>query len=155
MQMPVYRQQDNPMGHDIIVKLVNRGKEQLRSLLAEAEALLRNLDIRGAKDCEEAIARRQEYISELRKIDASLAGYLKDMRGVSGRNALQVLDEFRTIKETAINKILELDSLVIALAGERLVHLKNEMAALALGKTALAGYENSGRAFRRNLNDTA
>lgn len=155
MRMAIYGRQDNPMDFDDIAKLVSRGKEQYRFLMAEAEALLRNIEICGPEVYEGTIIRRQECIAELHEIDASLVGCLNDMGGDPDMKTRQALDEFRAFRETAIRTILEFDSLVIALVGDRLVHLKDELVALGRGKTALTGYESSGRAFRRNLNDTA
>ncbi|ABQ28235.1 hypothetical protein [Geotalea uraniireducens] len=141
------------MGREAIETLISRWKEQYQLLLAEAEDLLRNVDIWGPEAFEGAIARRQGNIEELFDIDTCLVKYLKDAGMETIRDSR--LDEFRTFKETATNRILELDSLSIALAGERLAHLQSEIAAGARGKTAIVSYESSGRGSRQNWNDIA
>jgi hypothetical protein len=143
------------MSCENLQNLLNRGKEQYRSLLAETTNLLRKCDAFGPEGCEWVIARRQECISELHEIDNRLIANLKGMGRDLSADARQALDEFRTLQEMTTRKILEFDSLVIALAGDRLNTIKSELAALARGKAALSGYERTGRAFRRNINDTA
>jgi hypothetical protein len=143
------------MGRDNLHNLLNRGKEQYLSLMAEATNLLRKFDACGKEGYEGVMARRQECISELHEIDNCLVAYLKDMGRELSADTRQALDEYRILQEMTTGKILEFDSLVIALAGDRLNTIKSELAAIARGKTALSGYERTGQAFRRKINDTA
>jgi hypothetical protein len=132
-------------------ELVAAAEEQYGLLLAEATALLRDFDTNDADDFDRAIARRQEILDAIQKIDEDMAALFPDRAAAADAGA----DSFRRVREETTRQIVELDSLVSALARERLDHLQREMAALAKGKAALHGYEGSGRERRHQLDSTA
>lgn len=65
------------------------------------------------------------------------------------------LEDFKQSREGLVRKILETDSLVIALAREQLSVIKGDLAALAKGKNALHAYEGSSVVRSHTLSDSA
>ncbi|WP_298271194.1 hypothetical protein [Geobacter sp.] len=127
-------------------------EERYRLLLAEAEALLRSFDTATPEAFDEMMTRRQTLVDELQKIDGELAGVRQGNGAKAADN--DALGRFRRLQEETTRQIIEIDALVIALARERLGRLQENMGALARGKTALHGYERSGRERRPGFNDT-
>jgi succinate dehydrogenase flavin-adding protein (antitoxin of CptAB toxin-antitoxin module) len=143
------------MDRENLEKLTSRGKKRYKCLLDEAENLLRNFDTRGPENYKRLIDRRYELIEDLKKIDGQLVNFVGRIGEQADTAVRSILDEYRTFQENVTGRILELDSLVIAFAEERLASLKGELAVFSRSKTALFGYERSYRAIRRNINDTA
>ncbi|WP_298438415.1 hypothetical protein [Geobacter sp.] len=136
-----------------IAGILAAAEERYRLLLAEAEALLRNFDTATPEDFDEMMTRRQTLVDEIQKIDGQLAG-VQGEKGTSCADHADPLGRFRRLQEEATRQIIEIDALVIALARERLGRLQENMGALVRGKTALHGYERSGRERRHGFNDT-
>lgn len=144
---------DNPMSHDKILEFLGRGKEQYQRLLEEAVMLLRNFDTYGPVDFDKAIIRRQKLISEIQRLDIHCSRELDRLEGTIDGDVEQSLGEFKRFQETTIREILELDSLVIALATGRLDSLRGNLATLARGKTAVSAYDKSELELRRGVNE--
>lgn len=131
------------MGAENFLGILLKWKEQYRCLLNEAADLLRNIDIYSPEDLSKSITRRQEYLAEIHKINTYLDKYSNDEASGRKKSFRQALAEFRIFQDVTTRKILEFDSVAIALAGERIKSLKVEMAELARGKVALSGYDRS------------
>ncbi|AJE02401.1 hypothetical protein [Geobacter pickeringii] len=129
-------------------------EERYRLLLEEASTLLRNFDTAAPEDFDEMMVRRQGIIDDIQKIDEELATLSKEPPFPAGSDDGDALGRFRATREEATRRIVEMDSLVIALARERIGRLQQEMSALGRGKTALHGYERSGREQHHKFNDT-
>ncbi len=140
------------MGRESLRQLIDTGKEKYQRLVDEATAFLRDFDILNPEGFKKAMSRRQGLIVELQEVQTHLVACCLDS-AKRDKELGEALDEFRQFQETTTGKILKIDSLVIALAGERRNSLKNELAALSRGRTALAGYAGNGQAFRRNMNE--
>jgi hypothetical protein len=140
------------MRSDSLGMLLQRGKEQYECLHVAASELLQNFESLGPEVMARAISRRQEFIDEIENIEKALADYAKIDKGGYIRKALE---EFTKIQESAIREILKIDSLVIALARERLATMKEKLQSLATGKAALNGYERSNRFFQRKMEKSA
>lgn len=136
-------------------ELLGSAEDQYRLLLEEATALLRNFDSHSPEDFDSIVARRGDIMASLQKFDAALGEFLTKPGRSAGREEAAALEAFRYLQEETTRRVLEIDSLVIALARERLDHLQQEMGALNRGKTALHGYETSGRERSSQLNSTA
>lgn len=136
-------------------KLLSCGSEQCELLQLETTGILRNLDTWGPEDLDRATARRQEIIEEIQKIDTARCNYLGGLGGRVDKATRQVLDQYMSVQETAIKKVLELDSLIIALGRERLDFLKGDLAALARGKTATSAYDSNYGTSNGRINDNA
>lgn len=135
-----------------LTALLDSGEELYNLLLSEAEALLRNFDTNSAEDFEQAVACRERIMTSLDDFNGRLSAL--SSQGSGHGDAEQLLSSFHRLQEESTKKIVELDSLVIALARERLVTLGEEMSALARGKSALHSYEG-GREERHNMSRTA
>lgn len=132
-------------------EIVAAAEERYRLLLEEASTLLQRFDTASPEDFDEIMARRQALVDEIQKIDERLATLAEGEARVDTNDALK---RFHVSQEETTRRIVEIDSLVIALARERLGRLQKEMTALARGKTALHGYERSGREPQHKFNDT-
>uniref|UniRef100_A0A831U6N8 Flagellar protein FliT n=1 Tax=Geobacter metallireducens TaxID=28232 RepID=A0A831U6N8_GEOME len=136
-------------------ELLAAAQEQYRLLLEESTALLRNFDGAPPEGFDRALARRAEIMAVIQDIDARIAEALAAAGSPPRQNDAAALGAFRAAREEATRRIIEIDSIVMALARERLDHLQREMGALGRGKTALHGYEASGRERSCKLNSTA
>lgn len=135
--------------------LLGRGEEQYRILLDEATVLLRNFDTNSAEEYEKSVARRQEVIDRIQNIDSEIAAFLEKNPRRLDDCSIARLEEYRAFQEVTTRQILELDSLVIGLAKERLVAVQGGLAALSKGKVALHGYEALDREKQRFMSKTA
>lgn len=133
-------------------ELLGAAEDQYRLLLEEATALLRDFDGCAPEDFDNFVTRRGEIMETLQKFDANIGEFLTKPGRSVGQEEAAALEAFRYLQEETTRRILEIDSLVIALARERLEHLQQEMGALNRGKTALHGYETSGRERNSQLN---
>jgi hypothetical protein len=138
------------MGVENVTRLLNKKKTLYKCLLDEAISLIQGIDIYGSENLSRIIARRKDYLTEIQKIDADLENHLNDARLERNRSLQQALVEIKSFQKDATGKILELDSMVIALGEERLNSLKVEMAELAHGKTAILGYERTNKRTSAN-----
>lgn len=140
----------NPVG-----ELLAAVEEQYRFLLEESTALLRNFDGAPPEEFDRVMARRAEIMAVIQTIDAQIGESLAAPGSPPHQNDAVALGAFRTVREETTRRIIEIDSIVMGLARERLDHLQQEMGALGRGRTALHGYETSGRERSSNLNNTA
>lgn len=136
-------------------ELLAAAEEQYRLLLEESTALLRNFDGAPPEEFDRVMARRAEIMAVIETIDGRIGESLADRGSPSHQHDVAALGAFRTAREETTRRIIEIDSIVMGLARERLDHLQQEMGALGRGKTALHGYETSGRERSSNLNSTA
>lgn len=136
-------------------ELFGAAEEQYRLLLEEATALLRDFDSAAPEDFDRVVERRADSMASLQKIDATIGELLAKPAPSADPDDIAALEAFRSFREESTRKIIEIDSLVMALARERLDHLQQEMGALSRGKTALHGYETSGRERSNHHNSTA
>lgn len=120
-------------------------------ILEEAVSLLRNFDTSVLEDIEEAILRREAILERFHAIDSIVSRLEGDM----SPKELARLEDFKQSREGLVRKILETDSLVIALAREQLSVIKGDLAALAKGKNALHAYEGSSVVRSHTLSDSA
>lgn len=132
--------------------LLRSGEELYNLLLSEAESLLRNFDTNGVEDFEHTLACRERMIASLDELTERISSLLS--QEMLDDDTAKLLSSFRHFQEETTRKIIELDSLVIALARERLSALSEEMSALARGRNALHGYEG-GREEMRSVSRTA
>lgn len=130
-------------------------EEQYRLLLEESTALLQNFDGASPEEFDRVMARRAEIMAVIQTIDARIGESLAAAGSPPHQNDAAALGAFRTVREETTRRIIEIDSIVMGLARERLDHLQQEMGALGRGRTALHGYETSGRERSSNLNNTA
>lgn len=126
-----------------------------RLLLEEATALLQNFDSAAPEDFDRIMARRAEIMASLQSSDAEIGESLAGAQSPPGRDEAAALESLRSFREETTRRIIEIDSIVMALARERLDRLQQEMGALGRGKVALHGYESSGRERSSKLNSTA
>lgn len=127
------------MGQIELETLLNDVTVRCEMLLAETTDILRNLDTWGEEEFAAAMARRQEIIEEIQKIDLTCSSHVD-----GGAAAAQLaLDQYRSARDAAIRKVLELDALTIALGRQRLDVVKGELAAVARGKVATTAYDRS------------
>lgn len=136
-------------------ELLGAAEEQYRLLLDEATALLRDFDSAVPEDFDRVLERRADSMTSLQKIDSAIGDLLAKPTPSADPDDAAALEAFRTFREEATRRIIEIDSLVMALARERLDHLQQEMGALSQGKTALHGYETSGRERSNHHTSTA
>lgn len=136
-------------------ELFGAAEEQYRLLLEEATALLRDFDSAAPEDFDRVVERRADSMASLQKIDATIGELLAKPAPSADPGDSAALEAFRSFREESTRKIIEIDSIVMALARERLDHLQQEMGALSRGKTALHGYETSGRERSNHHNSTA
>ena len=136
-------------------ELLEAAGERYRLLLEESTALLRNFDGAAPEDFERVVARRAEIMVVIQHVDAQIGERLAESGSYPDGNDAAALEAFRSFREETTRKIIEIDSLVMALARERLDRLQQEMGALSRGKTALHGYETSGRERSNQHNSMA
>lgn len=132
-------------------KLAAEAEEILGQLLEEAVSLLRNFDTSDLEDLEETIRRREAILERFHAIDSLVSRREGDV----SPNDLALLEDFKRSREGLIRKILETDSLVIALAQQQLSVIKGDLAALSKGKNAIHAYEGSSVVRSHTLNDSA
>lgn len=135
--------------------LIKAAEEQYRLLLEEATELLRNFDVNVPDDFDHVVERRAGILASLQNIDMKIAEILTKPKSLAGQDHRADLEAFSSFREEATRRIIEIDSLVMALARERLDRLQQELGALGRGRTALHGYETSGRERGNKLNSTA
>jgi hypothetical protein len=121
--------------------LLAEGREQYRSLLAEAADLLKNLDTLSPAAMAEAMQRRQKIVDLVQSFD-------KQLRETTAQGG-KALAEFWTFRDETIKRILEVDGLVIALAQEKLNALKASISSHAKSKSASQAYEKRASASKR------
>lgn len=131
-------------------KLAAEVERVLGLLLEEAVALLRNFDTLAPGDFEETTQKREKILEQFHELD----GRITLLRKLLGDDELSEFEEYRQSRDAAIGKILETDSLVIALAKEQLSVIKEDLSSLTKGKTALHAYERGSMTHPRSLNDT-
>jgi len=136
-------------------ELLGAAQEQYRLLLEESTALLRNFDGATPEDFDRSMARRGEIMTVIQTIDARIGESLEAAEGSPDQGDAVAFGAFRAAREETTRRIIEIDSIVMGLARERLDHLRQEMGALGRGKTALHGYETSGRERSNNHDSTA
>ena len=117
--------------------LLAEGREEYLRLLDDAKELLRKLDTGGPETLAAVLQRRQGSLELLQNLDRRLA----ELGGVPA--------EFRAFREETTRRILEVDGLVIALAGQRQDSLKRRLSELARAKSASRAYEGSFPAGQR------
>jgi len=116
-------------------------------LMASSASLLQDFDRLSPEEFERALGSRQQIIAELDTVTRELGARLAD--------AGAELDVFKHFQEETTRKVLEFDALVISLARERLDVLREDLASLARGKTALHGYEGKEKGLRTRLDSVA
>lgn len=136
-------------------ELLGAAEEQYRLLLEEATALLRDFDSAAPEDFDLVVDRRADILATLQKIDSAIGELVTKPAPAADPGDGAALEAFRSFREESTRKIIEIDSIVMALARERLGHLQQEMGALSRGKTALHGYETSGRERSNQHNSMA
>ncbi len=124
------------MSYPELSTLIAQAGKLLELLHEEAVGLLKNFDTFTSDNFEEAIRRRDDIIEQLRNIEEIMAEGM-----VEGK--LAELHAFKQSKEVIIKKILEIDSLVIALAKKQQSLIKDNLSALSKGKNALQAYGDS------------
>lgn len=132
-------------------KLAAEAEEILGQLLDEAVSLLRNFDTSTLDDFDETLRRREAILERFNALDSLLRRRQREMSA----KELALLDDFRHSREELVRKILETDSLVIALAQQQLSVIQEDLAALSKGKNALHAYEGSSVVRSHTLNDSA
>ncbi|WP_306535756.1 hypothetical protein [Geobacter sp.] len=132
-------------------KLAAEAEILLGQLLEEAVSLLRNFDTSTPEELEATIRRREAILERFHAIDGLVNRRLEDL---SPQELVQ-LEDFKRSREELARKILETDSLIIALAQEQLSEIKGDLATLAKGKNALHAYEGSSVVRSGTLNDSA
>lgn len=132
-----------------------RGRELYGGLLEEAVRLLRNIDSRPPEDLAGAIERRYEYLEQIREVEDELANMQAESGKECGGICRQTLDDFRSFQKSTIQSVLEIDALVTALAQDRLNLIRGEIASLARGRSAIAGYGGAEDTNRRILSGAA
>lgn len=136
-------------------ELIGAVEGDYRLLLGEATALLQSFDNAAPEDFDRIMARRAEIMATLQSSDAEIGEALAGAPSPPDGDDAAALESLRSFREEATRRIIEIDSIVMALARERLDRLQQEMGALGRGKVALHGYESSGRERSNNLNSTA
>lgn len=131
-------------------KLVGEAEKALGLVFEEAVGLLKNFDTLTPDAFENAILRRDEILNRFHDLDNRIT--LQRDRMVSGTS--EEYEAYRQSKETTIKKILETDSVLIALAREQLSVIQGDLAALVKGKKALHAYERGSIAQSHSLNDS-
>ncbi len=132
-------------------KLVAEAEGLLGQLHGDAVRLLRDFDTATLEDFDETLKRREVVLERFHAVDHIIRSQNND----PGPDGVALLDEYNLLREEIIKKILEADSLVMALAQEQLSTIKGELAAMAKGKNALHAYEKSGMIRSNILNDSA
>lgn len=132
-------------------KLVAEAEDLLSQLHDDAIRLLRDFDTSSPEDFEATLKRREAVLERFHALNHVIKSQNNDL----GPDGVALRDEFNLLREGIIKKILEADSLVIALAQEQLSTIKGELAAIAKGKNALHAYEKSGMMRSNILNDSA
>ncbi|WP_214186417.1 hypothetical protein [Geobacter hydrogenophilus] len=123
----------------------------MRQLLEEALSLLKNFDTSTNDEFEETLRRREVILERFHALDR----LMKCQQGDMSAKEWALLEDFRRSREDLIKKILETDSLVVALARDQLSVIKGDLATLVKGKNALHAYEGASLVRSRTLSDSA
>lgn len=123
-------------------KLLSYGRKQCELLHLETNGILRNLDTWGAEDFDRATAKRQEIIAEIEKTDLARCSYLDRIGGQVDTTTERALDQYILFQKATIEKVLELDSLIMALGRQRLDVIKEGFAEFAQKKVANRAYDD-------------
>ncbi len=122
--------------------LLNEGEELLRSLEEETAACLRKVDAIAPDDLERFLERRQKLVSGLADFDTKLNGYLSHSPVPVPREELAFRRESQERLSGMLESIAQMERLVLALAGKKLLSLREEIRALSSGRRALHGYQS-------------
>jgi len=131
------------------VELLRRREELYRLLLSEADGLLAVIGEIGEEGLLLAETRRQELLESIQKIDSEIAACSSSRGGGPSGGAGKLTAEYTERRKILTEKILEKNSLVIALAGERMEAIRRELGGLARGRSALQGYEEGARGLAK------
>lgn len=143
------------MGYGTMPEMLLRGRKLYGRLLDEAVQMLRNIDTHAPEELAGAMERRHDCLLLIREFEDELAGPPAAGGRGAGRICRQALEEFHVFREATIRSVLEIDSLVTALARERMNLIRCEMTGLARAREALAGYGGGGTSPGRILSDAA
>lgn len=116
-------------------------------MLEESTDLLRNIDTLTPESIAETIRRRGDILERFHEIDGRIAPQVEHLN-------TEEQEAFRQSRAAAVRKIVETDSLVVALAQEQLSVIKEGLVALTEGKKALHAYERGSVTPTRRLNDS-
>lgn len=132
-------------------KLASEAEALLEQLLEEALSLLKNFDTATSDDFEGTLRRREAILERFHALDS----LMECPQGEMSAKESALIEDFRRSREDLIKKILEADSLVIALARDQLSVIKGDLATLVKGKNALHAYEGASLVRSRTLSDSA
>jgi len=122
--------------------LLRRREELYHGLLAEADNLLTIVGAPAEAELALASDRRQELLGSIQKIDAEIATRCGRPGNVPSPYVCKLLNEFADRRKMLTDRILEKDSLVIALANGRIEEIRRELGGLSKGRTALQAYDS-------------
>jgi hypothetical protein len=125
-----------------VADLLRRREELYHGLFAEADKLLTVVGSPAEAELGLASDRRQELLESIQKIDAEIAARCDRPGNAPSPNVCKLLKEFADRRKVLTGRILEKDSLVIALANGRIEEIKLELGGLSKGRTALHAYDS-------------
>ena len=101
---------------DSVLGRLRLREELYRSLLSEADGLLASVGEAGEDGLLSTMARRQEILESIQKIDSELAAFLSRQGTEAPAGVASILREFADRRKSLTDKIREKDALVMALA---------------------------------------
>ncbi len=126
-----------------VADLLRRREEFYHGLLAEADRLLSVVGTPAEADLGRASDRRQELLESIQKIDTEIAARCGRTGDAPPPAVRGILHEFAERRRLLTDRILEKDSLVIALANGRIEEIRRELSGLSKGRAAVQAYESA------------
>lgn len=125
----------------VVAGLLRRREELYQGLLAEADRLLAVVGAPDEADLLLVPEKRQELLESIQKIDAEIAHRWGRPGVAPSLHVRGLLEEFADRRKVLTDRILEKDSLVIALANGRMEEIRRELGGLSKGRAALQAYD--------------
>jgi hypothetical protein len=138
-----------------IQALLTEGREIFAALERETHCCLGNLETMPAEEIELFNVERGVLVQALAAYAARFRECLEHAVHDGETAAINVLDSLKQELSGALQRIVESDGVLLALAEQRLSILRNEMTAIAKGRKALSSYRGRERRVTAGLDQTA
>lgn len=125
--------------------LLRRREAHYHELLAEADRLLALIGTPAEAELGAATGRRQELLESIQKIDAGIASLCDGMVEGPSPDVRMLLNEFAERRKMLTDRILEKDSLAVALANGCIEEIRRELGGLSKGRAAMQAYESGAK----------
>lgn len=139
---------------DDLRTMLRSGEVLIAGLVEETNVVLGHLETLSEGEIEQFVRQRQQRVDELELLAANLCASAA-LRVPGDPEGRRLLENFRSTFHDAVQRILEADGLIRALAGIRKMAIQVELDEIAQGRKAIQGYHSRERRKQSSVNRTA